>query len=235
MNSTDFPPTIALPGTLMDAASLEPLAAALSHPFRVEILGEKEDFDNELERLLALDSRPAIWLGHSLGGIAAMHLAARYPQRCIALIILASNVRPDGPLGPQTRARQQDALAHGGMVELVRKQLAPVYGLDEQDPIAESLVAQAQRVGHARFHLQHRYAAQRPGLLANSVELSVPVLALSARDDPLCSPVCSEEIMSKVKGSPAEHFTLENAGHLLPFQHPQWCAQHIQTFLTKVF
>ena len=218
----------------MDAASLAPLAAALGLPFQVEVLGEKEDFDLELERLQMLDSHPAVWLGHSLGGIAALHLAARYPQRCRALIVLASNVRPDGPLGPQTRARQQEALAHGGMVEMVRKQLAPVYGLDQQDPIVSSLVAQAQRVGSERFRLQHRYVAQRPGLLAKSVQLTVPVLALSARDDPLSPPVCGDEIVVRVKGAPAEHFILENAGHLLPFQHPQWCAQHIQAFLTKV-
>lgn len=218
----------------MDAVSLAPLAAALGHPFRVEVLGDRQDFDAELERLHALDARPAIWVGHSLGGIAALHLAARYPQCCRALIVLASNVRPDGPLGPQTRARQQDALAHGGMVELVRKQLAPVYGLDAQDPIVDSLVAQAQRVGNDRFRLQHRYVAQRPGLLASSVDLNVPVLALSAQDDPLSPPVCGEETVARVRGVPAEHFTLENAGHLLPFQHPQWCAQHIQTFLAKV-
>ena len=218
----------------MDAASLAPLAAALGHPFRVEVLGEKEDFDAELERLEALDARPVLWLGHSLGGIAALHLAARYPQRCRALVVLAANVRPDGPLGPRTRARQQEALAHGGMVEVVRRQLAPVYGLGAQDPIVDSLVAQAQRVGHARFHLQHRYVAQRPGLLASSVALGVPVLALSAQDDPLSPPVCGDEIVARVKGAPAEHVTLDNAGHLLPFQHPQWCAQHIRAFLTKM-
>lgn len=218
----------------MDAASLAPLAAALGHPFRVEVLGENEDFDAELERLEALDARPAIWLGHSLGGIAALHLAARYPQRCRALMVLASNVRPDGPLGPQTRARQQDTLAHGGMAELVRQQLAPVYGLDAQDPLVDSLVAQAQRVGNARFRLQHRYVAQRPGLLANSVALTVPVLALSAQNDPLSPPVCGDEIVACVKGAPAEHVTLDNAGHLLPFQHPQWCAQHIRAFLAQV-
>lgn len=218
----------------MDAASLEPLAAALGHPFQVEVLGDKEDFSSELERLQALGSLPAIWLGHSLGGIAALHLAARYPQRCRALIVLASNVRPDGPLGPQTRARQQDALAHGGLVEVVRKQLAPVYGLDEQDPVVSSLAEQAQRVGSDRFRLQHRYVAQRPGLLANNVNLIVPVLALSAQGDLLSPPVCGEEIVARVKGVEAQHFTLENAGHLLPFQHPQWCAQHIRQFLAKV-
>ncbi len=234
MNSTDFLLVIALPGTLMDAASLAPLAAALGYPFRVEVLGDKEDFDAELERLEALDARPAVWLGHSLGGITALHLATRYPQRCRALIVLASKVRPGGPLGPQTRTRQQDTLAHGGMVELVRQQLAPVYGLDAQDPLVDSLVAQAQRAGNARFHLRHRYLAQRPGLLANRLEWSVPVRALSAQSDPLSPPRCGDEIVGCVKGAPAEHFTLENAGHLVPFQHPQWCAQHIQTFLAKV-
>ena len=218
----------------MDSASLEPLSAALGQPFQIEILGSKQDFDSELEWLYMLRSRPAVWLGHSLGGIASLHLAARYPQHCKALIVLASNLRPDGPLGPQTRKRQQEALAHGGLVEVVQKQLAPVYGLDEEDPIVSGLVEQAQRVGVKRFHLQHRYAAERPGLIAHSMKLTVPVLSLSAQCDPLSPPICGEEIVSQVQGAEAQHFTFKNAGHLLPFQEPQWCAQHIRRFLAKV-
>lgn len=234
MNSIAFPHIIALPGTLMDSASLEPLSAALGRAFQVEVLGSQEDFHSELERLLELCPGPAIWLGHSLGGIAALHLAAQYPQHCRALIVLASNVRPDGPLGPQTRACQQDALARGGLVELVRKQLAPVYGLDEHDPVVSDLVEQAQRVGSDRFRLQHRYAAERPGLPADGANLTMPVLALSGQCDPLSPPVCGDEIVARVKGAQARHFSLENAGHLLPLQHPQWCAQHIQQFLADV-
>ena len=231
MNGMALPKIIALPGTLMDSASLDSLSVALGLPFDVQILGVEDDFYSEIERLHDLSTEPVIWLGHSLGGIAALHLADRYPKCCAALILMASNLRADGPLGPQARARQQAALEQGGLSQVVHHLLAPVYGLAEEDPLVKNLAAQAHRVGLDRFRRQLAYAAHRPGLLAEHHSLTVPVLALSAQNDPLSPPACGEEIMAKVTGAKALHVTLEGAGHLLPVQHPNWCAQHIGDFL----
>ena len=225
---------IALPGTLMDSESLGPLSASMGLPFRVELLGNENIFDSEIERLAGLASAPAVWIGHSLGGIAALHLADRFPKNCIALIVLASNLRPDGPLGPEMRARQINAWEYGGLSALVREQLAPAYGLTTEDTLVAGLVEQAERVGAERFRRQLRYAADRPGLLVKKSNLAIPVLALSAQFDRLSPPACGDEIVQHVMGASARHFSLENAGHLLPVQHPDWCAQHILRFLEEI-
>ncbi len=225
---------IALPGTLMDAASLRPLVAALDLPVVVELLGVEDAFDAEIDRIAALTAQPAVWIGHSLGGIAALHLAARHPERCAALVLLASNLRPDGPGGPQVRTAQLAAFGHGGMAELVRRQLAPIYGLHEGDPLLDSLQTQAERVGAARYQRQLRYAAERPGLLGEALSLRRPVLALSGSDDPLCPPACGEEIIARGSNVDAEHHVRANAGHLLPLQAPDWCALHIRAFLARM-
>jgi pimeloyl-ACP methyl ester carboxylesterase len=224
---------IALPGTLMDEASLRPLLAALDLPVTVELLGVEDDFEAEIERLAALAGGPTIWIGHSLGGIAALHLAARHPERCASVVALASNLRPRGPAGLHSRALQLAALERGGMPELLRQQLAPIYQIADDAALLDSLQAQAERIGAERYRRQLGYAATRPGLLREPSQLRMPVLALSGSVDPLCPPVCGEEIIARAPHGASLHCILPGAGHLLPLQAPGWCAQHIRAFLER--
>lgn len=224
-------PLILLPGTLMDAASLRPLVEALDRPVHVELLGIEDAFGAEIDRLAALASQPAVWIGHSLGGIAALHLAARRPACCAAVVVLAANVRPDGPQGSQNRAQQLAAFDRGGMAAVLREQLAPVYGIEENQGLIDLLQTQAQAVGIERFRRQLRYAAQRPGLCGASA-LPMPMLALSGSDDRLCPPGCGEEIITCSSDARSSHQVLQGTGHLLPLQAPDWCAHHIDRFLT---
>ncbi|MEO6410551.1 MAG: alpha/beta hydrolase [Burkholderiaceae bacterium] len=227
-------PLIALPGTLLDRASLSLLCEALGRPCRIELLGVEERFDAEIERLAALAEQPAVWLGHSLGGIAALHLAARHPQCCAALVVIGSNLRPDGALGPQRRAEQVAAWDRGGMRALVIDQLAVAFGVQGDALLLEDLVAQAERIGIDRLRRQLGYAAQRPGLLAETAPLRVPVLALSGSRDTLSPPDCGDEIVVRVRGAEARHQTLREVGHLLPMQAALWCAQQAREFLDRI-
>ncbi len=227
-------PLILVPGTLMDGSSLRRLADALDQPVRVELLGVEAQFDAEIERLARLAPQPAVWVGHSLGGIAALHLAARQPACCAALVLLASSARPDGPQGPDSRAKQWATLDRGGMHALLRRQLAPVYGIADDDPLIDELQAQAENIGAERYWHQLRYAAERPGLLRETLPLRMPVLVLTGSDDPLCPPACGQEIMALSCDRRSRHHVMPGAGHLLPIQEPAWCAHHMRHFLAQL-
>ncbi len=218
----------------MDRASLQPLAAALGMSMDVELLGCADGFDAEIDRLASLTTQPKIWIGHSLGGIAALHLAARWPTRCAALVLLASNLRPDGQRGPQNRAQQLVAIEQGGMFKLLRQQLAPSYGIQDGDALLDDLQAQAERVGSERYRRQLRYAAERPGLLDESTLLHMPVLVLSGSEDPLCPPACGDEILARAPDTRSRHCVKRGVGHLLTLQATAWCADHIREFLAQL-
>lgn len=227
-----MPPLIALPGTLLDGRSLQALLAAAARndqAQQVVILGECANLDDELARLAALAPQPAVWLGHSLGGIVALQLARRHPYCVAGLVLLGANARAGPPNGPvRWQAQWREAQAHG-LAALARAKLAPGYGVDADAALVQSLADQAEAVGLQRFAHQLNYAGQRPGLLSPRRLLPCPLLALSGGHDALCPPAQSEEIASL---SPlGRHISLPTGGHLLPSQDALWAAQQLRPFL----
>ena len=228
-----LPKLIALPGTLLDARSLAPVLQTLRLRTQTVLLGEAETLDLEVQRLAALATEPAIWLGHSLGGIVALHLAARHPGSVAALVLLAANARASPAAGAARRQAQWQLAQTQGLQALAATKLAPGYDLMLDDPLQAALAAQAQEVGLRRFEHQLRYAGQRPGLLSPRLTLHCPLLALSGGQDRLCPPLQSEEIIGL--STPSRHISLHKGGHLFPLQQPLWVATHAQDFLDLSF
>ena len=234
MNATRL---IALPGTLLDDRSLAKVLEG--HPATTLIVGESATLDEEVDRLAARAAVPAVWLGHSLGGIVALHLARRHPRSVAALVLLGSNARAGRDTNEARRTAQWTLAQSEGLTALVRKELAPGYGLtpglDFDEGLLSSLAAQAEAVGIRRFEHQLAYARQRPGLLAPRQQLKCPTMALSAERDTLCPPEHSDEIKNLVAPSGrAAHHMLAGAGHLFPMQQAGWVAEHLRRFLASL-
>ena len=227
------PPLVALPGTLLDGRSLSALLQGL--PATTLVLGDAPTLDDEVDRLVAAAPARAVWLGHSLGGIVALHLACRHPAQVAALVLLGANARAGRDSSEARRTAQWVLAQQHGLQALAHSKLAPGYGLAEDDAALALLVAQAQAVGLPRFAHQLAYAQQRPGLLAPRRALVVPVLAISGEHDTLCPPAHSDEIVALVQPPwRAAHHMLPGAGHLFPMQQPAQTAAHLHHFLADL-
>lgn len=225
-----MPPIIALPGTLLDERSLSHALAALNP--RIEVLGTCPRLDDELDRLAAMAPEPAWWVGHSLGGIVALQLAARHAGAVAGLVVLAANARAAAATVRARAAAHRTLAERDGLRQLATLQLGPGYGLHATDLLLDSLADQAEAVGLARFVHQLAYACERPALDQHGRWVAVPVLALSAADDLLCPPIQSDEIVTlALPGIAARHDRLAHAAHLFPMQHPAWVAGRVMAFL----
>jgi pimeloyl-ACP methyl ester carboxylesterase len=121
----DAPVILALHGWQDNAASFEPLAAQLGD-YRIlapDLPGHGRSawrhpqagygISSYLEEMLALLDHLAlescVFMGHSMGGAVAALMAALYPERCRALVLL-DNVGPFSIMPEQAPARMREAL-----------------------------------------------------------------------------------------------------------------------------
>ena len=121
----DGRPLILLHGGLMSGETFGPTLPMLAEHHQVVAVdlqghGRTADIDRPIDvRLMAEDiaalihhlglDRPDI-VGYSLGGMVALHTAARYPAKVRRLVAASANIRPDA-IYPEMRAQQAQVSA----------------------------------------------------------------------------------------------------------------------------
>jgi pimeloyl-ACP methyl ester carboxylesterase len=168
--------------------------------------------------------------GLSLGGYAALALAARHPERVAALVLADTRAEDDTPearagrhsSAEQVRAEGAGPFLDGFVPRLVaagdRASLGAARAIaDAQDPeaIARALEALAGR------------ADRRPDLPA----MGMPALVIAGSEDLLTPIACSETM---VAGLPdAELVVIPGAGHLTALESPDAFAAAVRDFLAR--
>jgi pimeloyl-ACP methyl ester carboxylesterase len=222
-------PLVLLPGMGCSAAlwsrldlGLVPLTPVLEEPA----------LDAEVERLLALLPERFALAGLSLGGVVAMALTRRAPERVSRLCLMSTN--PYGPTAAQRAgwAEQRATLARAGARRL-QTALLPVLlsprAAAQRPDLVQATLDMAEEVGAARYDAQLRLQAtrvdERPGL----ARVACPTLVVAARQDRLCDVARHEEIAARVPG--AELVVLEDCAHLSPLEQPSAVSVHLRRWL----
>ena len=198
------------------------------------VLGEPT-LDGQVDRLLnGLPDRFAL-AGLSLGGIVAMALLRRAPERVSRVCLMSTTSRPPTARQYAMWARQRAALAAGASArdlqrELKAALLSPAARATKPE-LVEVALRMADDVGESRLGaqlaLQSTRIDERPGL----AQISCPTLIVSGREDALCSPERHVEISQLIPDS--QLIVLEGCGHLAPLEQPAEVSEAIRSFLTR--
>ena len=183
----------------------------------------------------------AVYVGYSLGGMLALQIAHRYPERVSAVVTLASNLcfvaNEHWPLAmdPTTfndfyqTAKQQPAQALKKFTGL------QLHGLENNKQLLKTLRLRTTTVtttetlsgGSLVEPLQLLSTIDNRSALAG---LTVPALFLLGSKDVLVPVAVTDKIQSFNK---AEVVVIADAPHALFLSHPQPCWQSIERFLRR--
>ncbi|WLQ35192.1 alpha/beta hydrolase [Streptomyces castrisilvae] len=239
MSGTDVPrpsavPVVLLPGMLCSGllwrAQTERLER-LTEVRTVTLTGDS--IEAMADDVLSLPCPRFALAGLSLGGIVAMAVARRAPERITRLALLSTSARPPRPeqragwdaMAQRTKAGEFDRITPESLLPHL---LHPAHA---GDPVLRGTVLEmADRTGPDVFlrqlAAQHSRTDLRPGLR----EVRCPTLVVAGEDDPLAPLAAHREIADAVAGARLE--TLPATGHLTPLERPAEVTELLVRWLT---
>jgi len=216
-------PLVLLPGMPLDAALWEHQTRHLADVADVRVADlTGHDSMAELARSVLASAPGRFALGGlSMGGYVAFEILRQAPERVAKLALLDTSARPDTP---EQTANRRDGIA------LVRQgKLRPVMAANlprlvhpdrvNDQPLVDSIHAQAQRVGPDGYARQQTAIMNRPDSRPGLGAIGCPTLVLCGRQDVITPPELHAEIAA---GIPAARFVIvEDCGHLSAMERPQ--------------
>ena len=225
-------PLVLLPGSLCDARLFAPLIERLPGVEVRVVPLEGAGTVPELAAALLEELPPRFaLLGFSLGGIVALEIAARAPERVSRVALIDTTPRPDPPANDAVRRAAVERAAVMGIGPFVAEVLCPHYFAEGAPAelialaaaMAESLGLDAMR-RHTELAI-HR-ADSRPRLGA----IAVPTLVLCGAEDRLCPPDLHLAMAEAIRRSTL--VVVPGAGHFAPVEAPDATARAVAAWLT---
>ena len=203
----------------------------------------------------------ATWfVGHSLGAILALNLAHLFKHELghattdssyrVGLVLLAGNGRAMTEANGALRSSQlntlekmpafsaafsaQSSTESASLLAQFGAAALTVAGISLTSAAGLAALAQAKITPPIRFRHQTHYAVLRPDIITQAADNTfgdMPILAISAELDVLCSPQHGEEIAQLSRIS--QHICLPQATHFFPMTHASLVAASILEFAAQ--
>lgn len=225
---------VLLPGMLGDESVWSEVAPGLSD--LVTPVFARIDRDDSIEDMaqavLAMAPPRFAIAGHSLGGIVALEVQRRAPDRVTGLALLNTSAR-----GPSTAQQEQWAAmrqrTEAGDFRPVADELArhtlPDGRRDEGDLLARNR-RMADTVGDDGFLRQLQAQATRPDSVPLLGGVDTPTLVVSGSLDEVCHPDLQAELAAGIPA--ARRVVIDRCGHMAPLERPREVIAALRTWLT---
>ncbi|NCO86390.1 MAG: alpha/beta fold hydrolase [Rhodobacterales bacterium] len=216
-------PLVLLPGMMCDARLFLPQVVEFSSdtPVTVAPITGGERVEEIASALLAqLPARFAL-AGLSLGGIVAMEVLRRAPERVTRIALMATTPLPETPDYAASREPRIMGARAGRLAEVLREEL-PANALAPGGDSAEILALvqdMGMRLGAEVFVRQSRALQRRKDQVATLRKIRQPVLVLCGEYDSL-TPVKRHAFMAELIPY-AKLVVVTGAGHLPVLEQPR--------------
>jgi 3-oxoadipate enol-lactonase len=165
---------------------------------------------------------PVVLGGLSMGGYVAFALAARFPDRIRALMLLDTRANADTPEAAREREKNAQAVLAAGsagqVVEAMLPRLVSKHTREQSPDRVEFLRGVMERTPPEGIAGALRGMAIRRDRRAELAGISLPTLVLAGADD-VIAPV--EEAKAMAAAIPnARLEVVPHAGHLAPYENP---------------
>ena len=215
-------PLLLLPGLLCDARLWRDQATGLADradPVVADLTLDPGVGEMAARALAMVEGRFAL-AGLSMGGYVALEVMRRAPDRVERLALFDTSARPDTP--EQSRQRRGlMAMTRQGRFKGVTPRLLPrlLHARNLGGPLAEAVMAMAERVGRDAFLRQQAAILGRPDSRGDLPGIAVPTLVAVGEADVLTPPDLARELAAAIPG--AVLHVLPGCGHLPSMEEPE--------------
>lgn len=215
-------PLVFLPGMMCDARLFGPQLAELSAQCAVMVAPVTQGERVEEIASGLLDQLPMRFAlaGHGMGGIVAMELLRRAPDRVSRIALMSTNPLPETPQAASQREPQIVRVRTGRLGDVMHEHM-PSSALapgSYRAEIMELFMDMADALGAEVFVRQSRAMQRRKDQQATLRRTRVPALILCGEHDTLC-PVKRHGFMAEL--IPNAHLVvLGGSGHLPTLEQP---------------
>ncbi len=216
-------PLILLPGMMCDARLFAPQIVALSanHSLHLAPLTAADTVEQLAEQVLARAPDRFAIAGHGLGGMVAMEIQRRAPERVSRIALIATNAQGETPSAAAAREEQIVKARAGRLGEAIQADLGPDDLADgpHRREILDMVLRMATDLGAEVYTRQSRAMQRRPDQQKTLRKLKIPTLVLCGEHDRICPRRRHEFIATLVRGARLE--VVEGAGHLPSLEQPE--------------
>lgn len=228
-------PLVLLPPMMSDARVFLHQIAEFSRERAVQVapitLGETvEDMANAV-----LDAAPANFalVGLAMGGIVAMEVQRRAPERVTRLALMDTNAQSETPTVAAAREAQIVKAKAGRLEEVMRDEMQPHYLAPgpHRAEILNLVMDMALDFGPEVFTRQSRALQRRPDQQKTLRMLRIPTLVMCGVHDEL-TPIRRHEFMATLIPN-AKLEVISEAGHLPTLEQPGEVIRHLHDWLAQ--
>ncbi|QFT57189.1 Sigma factor SigB regulation protein RsbQ [Sulfitobacter sp. THAF37] len=215
-------PLVLLPGMMSDARLFGPQIAELSADMAVMLapITRGERIEEIASGILDLLPKRFAVAGHGMGGVVAMELLRRAPDRITRICLMGTNPLAETPAAAADREPRIVRVRSGRLPEVMGEEI-PAAALASGGARAEVLdlvMDMAETLGPEVYIRQVRALQRRRDQQVALRKCRAPALILCGQHDTL-SPVKRHSFMAELIPY-AKLVVLENAGHLPTLEQP---------------